>query len=144
MVDLFMLWLLLLSLVLGPVGPKGVALDLVDPATGDVTTITGKATPDGFSFDAEEGGERRTVLVARRLAANGKSYALDLDGSEAGTFDLTAALAALQEGGDATRTFETEGKHVTVTGRGALRYVVVREAGEGSGRTVLCVRRPLD
>lgn len=144
MVDLFMLWLLLLSLALGPVGPKGGALDLVDPATGDVTTLTGQATPDGFAFDAEEGGQRRTVLVARRAAAGGHVYELELEGSKVDQVDLGPALAKLQDGGEAPRSFEAEGKRVTVTGRGALSYVVTREGSEEGARAVLCIRRPLE
>lgn len=149
MIDVLVLWTLLVTLLLGPVPSQGVAIDIVDAASDRVVTMTARASDDGFVFEAVANGVTRVVLRARRVPDTKATYDLQLEGeSQKDRVDLAPVLAAVGDdaagAGDAPRTHEGEGRRVSVTARGALRYVVARPTDEPDAPPRVCVRRPLD
>ena len=92
MIDLFAIALMVLSCLLSPADAKRFLVDVLDPESGRVQTLTGSRTAGGFELVGPDGREGRLSITDKGKG----SYAVLLPGEEEPiTIDLGETLAGL-------------------------------------------------
>ena len=124
MVDLFMIALMVLSCLLGPEDAAQLAIDVLDPATGEVRTVEATRTPQGYHL----GSAGETPVVITKLGRG--RFKVVLPGEEDPiAVDLSAAVTALEKRGP-VQSFELQERTVRVTRSRGLNYMAVPKSSE--------------